>query len=80
MQRLAQEIGRYDLGGLSTDLPTFYARLGWERWLGPTAVRTAEGDVVPTPGETVMILRTPRTPPFDIRSRLTAEWRDGQPW
>ena len=32
----------FPLGALSAAAPAFYARLGWERWLGPTAVRTAE--------------------------------------
>ncbi len=58
---------------------SFYERLGWERWLGPTGVR-AEGGVELTPGETVMIQRTPGTPELDAHSLLTVEWRDGQPW
>jgi aminoglycoside 2'-N-acetyltransferase I len=79
MQRLADETVEYDAGALSTDRPAFYARLGWKRWLGPTGVRT-EHEVVPTPEETVMFLRTPRTPPLDLTSLLTVEWREGQPW
>ena len=30
---------RYELGALSTGVPGFYLRLGWEAWLGPTFVR-----------------------------------------
>ena len=30
----------FELGALSTGIPDFYRRLGWELWLGPTAVRT----------------------------------------
>ena len=29
---------RYELGALSTSVPGFYLRLGWEAWLGPTSV------------------------------------------
>lgn len=79
MGRLADEVRGYDIGGLSTGVPAFYERLGWVRWLGPTGVRT-ESCVVPTPEETIMILRTPRTPALDLRSLLTVEWRDGEPW
>ena len=32
--------GRIELGALSTGIPDFYRRLGWELWLGSTAVRT----------------------------------------
>ena len=38
----------YELGALSTGLPDFYRRLGWELWIGSTAVRTERG-LVPTP-------------------------------
>ena len=80
MQRLAKEIRAYQLGGLSTDRPSFYERLGWERWHGPLAMRSPEGQLVPTPGETVLILRTPNTPPLDTQALLIAEWRPEQPW
>jgi aminoglycoside 2'-N-acetyltransferase I len=79
MLRLAAEIQAEILGVLSTERVSFYTRLGWERWRGPTAVRTATG-VIPTPDDTVMILRTPTTPPLDTNALLIADWRDGQPW
>ena len=31
----------FELGALSTEAWPFYERLGWERWQGPTFVRTA---------------------------------------
>ena len=34
----------FELGALSTEAWPFYERLGWERWQGPTFVRTAAGD------------------------------------
>jgi aminoglycoside 2'-N-acetyltransferase I len=77
--RLNAEVASYPLGGLSTQRVTFYERLGWERWYGPTAVRAATG-LIPTPDDTVMILRTPTTPPLDTTRLLIGDWRDGQPW
>jgi GNAT superfamily N-acetyltransferase len=68
-----------DLRALSTDRPGFYERLGWERWLGLTGGR--DGDrIVPTPDEIVFISRTPHTPPLDVHSLLTVEWRAGSIW
>src|SRR5579872_3300794 len=58
MERLAASIRDFEFGGLSTERPSFYARLGWERWPGPLAVRGPDG-IVETPDDIVMILRTP---------------------
>jgi aminoglycoside 2'-N-acetyltransferase I len=69
----------YDLAGLSPSDPAFYARLGWELWRGPLAIRTADG-LLETPDEQVMVLRLPRTPPLDLEGLLTAEWRMGELW
>jgi len=79
MQRLGEEITGYDLGALSPAVEEFYERLGWEMWRGPTAIRM-EDTVVSTPGEEVMILRTPRTPPLDLDGSISAEWRQGELW
>ena len=79
MRRLAAAIGDYELGGLSTGRFSFYERLGWERWPGPLAIRTQHG-LLHTPGERVLILRLPRTPPLDPHALLTAEWRPGELW
>ena len=72
----------YELGALGTGRVSFYERLGWERWRGPTAVRTTNGEE-PTPDDDgyVFILRTPATPPdLDLDGRLTCEWRPGDVW
>jgi aminoglycoside 2'-N-acetyltransferase I len=79
MERVAAEIGGYDLGALSPALQGFYERLGWEHWRGPTAIRRAEG-LLPTPDEEIMILRTVRTPSLDLDAPITAEWREGEVW
>ena len=69
------------LGALSPSDPAFYARLGWEPWLGPLGIRRGDS-IEPTPSdEQVMILRLPRTPTTLMTSALlTAEWRVGEPW
>jgi aminoglycoside 2'-N-acetyltransferase I len=79
MRRIHDLIRPYDLGALSPAHPRFYARLGWEPWRGPLAIRTDDG-LLPTPDEEVMIRRTPRTPPLDLDTMLTAEWRVGELW
>jgi aminoglycoside 2'-N-acetyltransferase I len=79
MQHLAQHIADYEIAALQTDQPTFYTRLGWERWRGPLAGRGAAG-LIPTPEETgVMILRLARTPPLTLDGLLTVE-ADGRIW
>jgi len=71
----------WDLGALSPSDPAFYARLGWELWQGPLAIRRAESVEPSPPDEQVMILRLPRTPAtLDLTSLLTAEWRVGELW
>ena len=59
MRRLAEETEDFELRGLGTEEMAFYERLGWERWHGPT--RGVHHD----PLDTLMILRTDRTPPLD---------------
>jgi aminoglycoside 2'-N-acetyltransferase I len=80
LRRLAREIRDYDLGALSPSDDRYYARLGWESWRGPLSIRTGAG-LEATPDETVMILRTGRTPPdLDLDEPLSAEWRAGELW
>jgi aminoglycoside 2'-N-acetyltransferase I len=82
------EIGRiigeeYALGALATAVHPFYARLGWETWIGPTSVRTQDGAWARTPERDgkVMILRTPRTPPeLDVHGPVAIDWRPEEPW
>lgn len=83
LTRLASEIAGFELGALSTERHTFYARLGWEIWQGPLAVRTPGGLEATTfddPGDRVMILRKPLTPPLDLTATLAAEPRTPKHW
>jgi aminoglycoside 2'-N-acetyltransferase I len=72
---------RFELGGLGTGRQSFYGRLGWQVWAGPTSVRTADGDQ-PTPDEdgSVMVLATPTSPPLDLSAPISCEWRPGDVW
>jgi aminoglycoside 2'-N-acetyltransferase I len=79
MQRLAEEIQDYEIGGLSPADTTLYARLGWEFWQGPLFTRAKDG-LVPNPGEAVMILRLPNTPDIDLYAPLSIEWQKGEVW
>jgi aminoglycoside 2'-N-acetyltransferase I len=71
----------FELGALSTDAHALYERLGWERWRGPTFVRTAAGPVRTEDEDGgVMVLRVPRTPPLTLREALSCECRAGDAW
>ena len=72
---------RYELGCLGTGRHGFYERLGWRRWLGPSAVRTGNG-VRATPDDDgyLMILATASSPPLDVEAAISCEWRPGDVW
>ena len=79
MKRLAEEIKDFDIGALSTGSFDFYARLGWMLWRGPLSIRK-EGELIPTPGDSVMVLSLPGTPELDLDAPLSIEWRQGELW
>lgn len=79
MRRLQAEIAPYDLGALSPAVPLWYAKLGWERWLGALWIEDETG-LLATPEEAVLVYRTPRTPPLDLHAALTAPWRPFELW
>ena len=60
----------FDLGALATGRHAFYERLGWERWRGPTYVRTASG-LVRTEAEddSILVLRHGATAGLDLSRR-----------
>ena len=71
----------HQLGALSTGAHGFYERLGWERWLGPTFVRTGEGAVrTPDEDDGIMVLRFGSTATVDLGAPLTCEARAGDDW
>ena len=84
MDEIGRIIGQeYTLGALSTQDQPAFAAAGWTAWLGPTLVRTADGQLVRSAESdgTVMVLRTHRTPAgLDPAGPIAIEWRPGEPW
>jgi aminoglycoside 2'-N-acetyltransferase I len=83
---LMREIGEYidrtfPLGALDTGSQSFYERLGWVIWKGPTFVRTESG-LVRTAGDDgdVMVRVTPASPDLDLTAPISCEWRSGDVW
>lgn len=71
----------YELGVLGTGSHHFYERLGWSTWAGPSFVRTPDGDrATPDEDGSILVLRTPLTPPLDPRAQISCEWRSGDVW
>jgi aminoglycoside 2'-N-acetyltransferase I len=71
----------FEMGALSTSRTSFYARLGWEPWRGPSYVRA--GDVVTrTPDEDagLMVLRFGGLHDVDLASSITCDSRAGDDW
>ncbi len=71
----------FEMGALSTGRHHFYARLGWERWQGPTyvrhsseAVRTEEED------DGVMVLRFGPSAGVDLTAPISCLARPGDDW
>jgi aminoglycoside 2'-N-acetyltransferase I len=73
--------GGYDLGALasSDEAVTFYPRLGWRAWRGPTFALTPDG-VVRTGDADGAIFVLPLAAPLDLAGELTCDWRDGDVW
>jgi aminoglycoside 2'-N-acetyltransferase I len=80
------EVNRYvdhafELGGLGTGRISFYRRLGWVVWKGPTFVRTDSG-LVRTADEDgyVLVRLTPTSPELDLSAPISCDWRQGDVW
>lgn len=72
---------RFELGGLGTGRQTFYQRLGWLTWLGPSSVRIGDREQ-PTPEDDgyLMVLPAPSSPPLDLTLPISCDWRPGDVW
>ena len=73
----------YELGALGTGSQSFYARLGWVVWQGPTWVRQPDGRLERTPDEDggIMVRTTPATPAgLDLTLPIAVDWRPGEVW
>jgi len=73
---------RFDVGVLSSGEWTFYERLGWQRWQGPTFVRAADGTLTRTPADDdgVMVLRAEPTRAIDLTAPIACDARAGDAW
>jgi predicted acetyltransferase len=79
MRRLANAIDDFEIGALSPAESRLYVKLGWVFWQGPLFIRARDG-LISTSDASVMILRLSKTPPLDLTSPLSAEWREGELW
>ncbi|HEU4614210.1 MAG TPA: hypothetical protein VFS15_19080, partial [Kofleriaceae bacterium] len=73
---------RFELGALSTGEHSFYGRLGWERWRGPSYVRAANGTTTRSAGEdsSIMILRCTPSRDIDLTAPIACDERPGSSW
>ena len=71
----------FELGVLGTGLHGFYARLGWQTWIGPSSVRTADGEQRTEEEDGyLMVLPTRSSPPLDLTAAIACDWRPGEVW
>jgi aminoglycoside 2'-N-acetyltransferase I len=72
---------RFELGALGTGRHSFYERLGWRTWAGPSSVRTPNGDRrTPDDDGYILVLATPSSPPLDPSAPISCDWRAGDVW
>jgi aminoglycoside 2'-N-acetyltransferase I len=72
---------RFDLGALGTGRPSFYERLGWLTWKGPSSVRTPDGTRrTPDDDGYILVLPTAASPPLDLTAPISCDWRSGDVW
>jgi aminoglycoside 2'-N-acetyltransferase I len=71
----------FELGALGTGRQSFYERLGWRIWDGPSGVRTADGlRATPDDDGYIMVLTTATSPPLEAGAPISCEWRPGDVW
>jgi aminoglycoside 2'-N-acetyltransferase I len=72
---------RYEFGALCTARHSFYERLGWERWRGPSYVIGGGGRVrTPDEDEGIMVLRHGPTADVDLSAPIACHDRSGDAW
>jgi aminoglycoside 2'-N-acetyltransferase I len=72
---------RFELGALGTGRHSFYERLGWRTWAGPSSVRTPNGDrQTPDDDGYILVLATPSSPALDLSAPISCDWRPGDVW
>ena len=80
-ERFTDDDWEHALGALGTGRHSFYERLGWRRWIGPSSVRTT-GGASPTPDDDgyIMVLPTRAGSPLDRAAAIICDWRPGDVW
>jgi aminoglycoside 2'-N-acetyltransferase I len=73
--------GEFAIGVLSTSSHDFYEHLGWQRWQGPTFVRTGR-QLVRTEDEDdgIMVLRFGPSQEADLTAPISCDSRPGDDW
>lgn len=71
----------FQVGALATGRPSFYERLGWERWQGPSSVWRGD-ERLPTPEDDggLMVLRFGFGDDLVLTEAMTCEPRPGDDW
>ena len=71
----------FEMGALSTGRQDFYARIGWERWAGPSFVRQG-AEEIRTEGDDggLMVLRFGPSEGIDLAAPISCEHRNGDVW
>lgn len=82
MEAVNDDIGqRFELGALGTGRHSFYERLGWRTWTGPSSVRAPGRDqATPEDDGYILVLPTPTSPPLDLAATISCDWRPGDVW
>lgn len=71
----------FEMGALATGEHEFYARLGWERWRGPTSVRRGDRLVrSPEEDDAIMVLRFGPSAEVDLDGPIACAERSGDDW
>jgi len=72
---------KFELGALATGSQAFYERLGWRTWRGRSYVRTEHGEQRTSDEDGyILVLLTPSSPPLDLESPISCDWRSGDVW
>lgn len=85
-RRVMEEVSRavrshFHMGALSTSVPEFYRRLGWDAWEGPVLAYDGEAEY-PVPEEEggVLVLRFGPSRDLDLTLPISAPQRPGDVW
>ncbi|BBC38366.1 hypothetical protein SGFS_096600 [Streptomyces graminofaciens] len=70
----------HEIGVFAASKYEFYERQGWQKWRGPTFVRTDEETLPAAPARGAVMFRLPVDSSVNPDADLTTDWRDGDIW